>query len=478
MKASITSKKLFQERDLESWLSSQQKNSLLRFMTCGSVDDGKSTLIGRLLHDTNQIHIDQFLTLQNDSKKQGIYGEKVDWSLLVDGLQAEREQGITIDVAYRYFSTEKRKFIIADTPGHEQYTRNMATGASTCDLAILLIDACKGMLNQTIRHTFISTLLGINHFIVAINKMDLVNYDPSIFEKIKKEYLNFTKELPEDLDIHFIPISASEGDNVVKRTSAMQWYDGPTLLNILETIVIKKDTDYSPMCFPVQYVNRNNVCFRGYAGTLAAGTLKVGQRIRVLPTNIETHVTSIITFDGNLQTAVTGEAITLELHDDIDITRGNFLVDLRSTLKPIQHAKIDVVWMTNKPLKIGEMYDAKIMTKKVRVYIEKIHYQFDINTLQKIPNDSLSLNSIGLVEVFFTEPVIVDKYKHNRTIGNMIFIDKLTNMTIGAGMINETTPIVNNIRNYSSFEKELNILISRYFPEWININRSNTNGTK
>lgn len=291
------------EGGVEAYLHAQQHKSLLRFLTCGSVDDGKSTLIGRLLHDTRQIYEDQLSSLHNDSKRHGTQGEKLDLALLVDGLQAEREQGITIDVAYRYFSTEKRKFIIADTPGHEQYTRNMATGASTCDLAILLMDARKGVLDQTRRHSFISTLLGIKHLVVAVNKMDLVDYSEETFNRIREEYLTFAEQLPGNLDIRFVPLSALEGDNVASQSASMPWYTGPTLLEMLETVQIQRVVETQPMRFPVQYVNRPNLDFRGFSGTVASGTVQVGQRVKVLPSGVESTVARIVTFDGDLPEA-------------------------------------------------------------------------------------------------------------------------------------------------------------------------------
>jgi sulfate adenylyltransferase subunit 1 len=294
------------EGGVEAWMIAQQHKSLLRFLTCGSVDDGKSTLIGRLLHDTRQIYEDQLSSLHNDSRRHGTQGEKLDLALLVDGLQAEREQGITIDVAYRYFSTEKRKFIIADTPGHEQYTRNMATGASTCDLAILLIDARKGVLDQTRRHSFIATLLGIRHLVVAVNKMDLVNFSEETFSGIREDYLTFAGQLPGNLDIRFVPLSALEGDNVASLSASMPWYSGPTLLEMLETVEIQRGVEQQPMRFPVQYVNRPDLDFRAYAGTLASGSVKVGQRVKVLPSGVKSSVARIVTFDGDLDEARAG----------------------------------------------------------------------------------------------------------------------------------------------------------------------------
>ncbi|MDU4093891.1 MAG: sulfate adenylyltransferase subunit CysN, partial [Pantoea sp.] len=377
----VIAQQIADQGGVEAWLHAQQHKSLLRFLTCGSVDDGKSTLIGRLLHDTRQIYEDQLSSLHNDSKRHGTQGEKLDLALLVDGLQAEREQGITIDVAYRYFSTEKRKFIIADTPGHEQYTRNMATGASTCDLAILLIDARKGVLDQTRRHSFISTLLGIKHLVVAINKMDLVEYSQDRFEQIKQEYFDFAAQLPGDLDIRFVPMSALEGDNVATQSTTMNWYSGPTLLDVLETVEVNRVVESQPMRFPVQYVNRPNLDFRGYAGTLASGILRVGQRVKVLPSGVESSVARIVTFDGDLPEAGPGEAVTLVLSDEIDISRGDLLVAAEETLKAVQGASVDVVWMAEQALTPGQSFDVKIAGKKSRARTESIDHQVNINNL-------------------------------------------------------------------------------------------------
>ncbi|EHY0422907.1 sulfate adenylyltransferase subunit CysN [Salmonella enterica] len=463
----ILAQQIANEGGVEAWMIAQQHKSLLRFLTCGSVDDGKSTLIGRLLHDTLQIYEDQLSSLHNDSKRHGTQGEKLDLALLVDGLQAEREQGITIDVAYRYFSTEKRKFIIADTPGHEQYTRNMATGASTCDLAILLIDARKGVLDQTRRHSFISTLLGIKHLVVAINKMDLVDYCEETFARIREDYLTFAEQLPGDLDIRFVPLSALEGDNVAAQSTNMRWYSGPTLLEVLETVDIQRAVDRQPMRFPVQYVNRPNLDFRGYAGTLASGSVKVGERIKVLPSGVESSVARIVTFDGDKEEACAGEAITLVLNDDIDISRGDLLLAANETLVPARHAAIDVVWMAEQPLAPGQSYDVKLAGKKTRARIEAIRYQIDINNLTQRDVESLPLNGIGLVEMTFDEPLALDIYQQNPVTGGLIFIDRLSNVTVGAGMVREldergATPLV----EYSAFELELNALVRRHFPHW------------
>ncbi|QLK62552.1 sulfate adenylyltransferase subunit CysN [Enterobacteriaceae bacterium Kacie_13] len=452
---------------VEAYLHAQQHKSLLRFLTCGSVDDGKSTLIGRLLHDTRQIYEDQLSSLHNDSKRHGTQGEKIDLALLVDGLQAEREQGITIDVAYRYFSTEKRKFIIADTPGHEQYTRNMATGASTCDLAILLIDARKGVLDQTRRHSFIATLLGIRHLVVAVNKMDLVEYSETVFEQFKQDYLDFAQQLPTDLDIKFVPLSALEGDNVATPSEKMNWYTGPTLLDVLETVNIINIREQQPMRFPVQYVNRPNLDFRGYAGTLASGSIRVGQKVKVLPSGVESTVARIVTFDGDLQEAWAGEAITLVLTDERDISRGDTLVDANETVKPVQNAKVDVVWMAEQPLSVGQSYDIKVGGKKARARVENIEYQVEINSLTQRVVENLPLNGIGLVELTFDEPLVLDNYQSNAVTGGMIFIDRLTNVTVGAGLVREALEqVYEESDQYSAFELELNSLVRRHFPHW------------
>ncbi|RBQ34268.1 sulfate adenylyltransferase subunit CysN [Rahnella aquatilis] len=452
---------------VEAYLHAQQHKSLLRFLTCGSVDDGKSTLIGRLLHDTRQIYEDQLSSLHNDSKRHGTQGEKLDLALLVDGLQAEREQGITIDVAYRYFSTEKRKFIIADTPGHEQYTRNMATGASTCDLAILLIDARKGVLDQTRRHSFIATLLGIRHLVVAVNKMDLVDYSETVYEQFKQDYLDFAQQLPTDLDIKFVPLSALEGDNVATPGENMSWYTGPTLLDVLETVNIINIREQQPMRFPVQYVNRPNLDFRGYAGTLASGSVRVGQKIKVLPSGVESTVARIVTFDGDLQEAWAGEAITLVLADERDISRGDTLVDAQETVKPVQNAKVDVVWMAEQPLSVGQSYDIKVGGKKARARVENIEYQVEINSLTQRVVENLPLNGIGLVELAFDEPLVLDNYQSNAVTGGMIFIDRLTNVTVGAGLVREAVEqVYHESDKYSAFELELNSLVRRHFPHW------------
>jgi len=463
----VIAQQIADQGGVEAWLHAQQHKSLLRFLTCGSVDDGKSTLIGRLLHDTRQIYEDQLSSLHTDSKRHGTQGEKLDLALLVDGLQAEREQGITIDVAYRYFSTEKRKFIIADTPGHEQYTRNMATGASTCDLAILLIDARKGVLDQTRRHSFISTLLGIRHLVVAINKMDLVDYREETFEQIRQDYLDFATQLPADLDIRFVPMSALEGENVASPSAAMGWYSGPTLLDVLETVEIRRVVEQQPMRFPVQYVNRPNLDFRGYAGTLASGSLQVGQRIKVMPSGVESTVTRLVTFDGDVEQAQAGEAITVVLKDEIDISRGDLLVNADETLAPVQSASVDVVWMAEQPLMPGQSFDIKIAGKKTRARVDNVQHQVESNRPAQRDVDRRPLNGIGLVDVTFEEPMVLDNYQQNPVTGGMIFIDRLSNVTVGAGMIREPhADAPQHQGDFSAFELELNALVRRHFPHW------------
>ncbi|EFY2588769.1 TPA: sulfate adenylyltransferase subunit CysN [Shigella flexneri] len=463
----VLAQQIANEGGVEAWMIAQQHKSLLRFLTCGSVDDGKSTLIGRLLHDTRQIYEDQLSSLHNDSKRHGTQDEKLDLALLVDGLQAEREQGITIDVAYRYFSTEKRKFIIADTPGHEQYTRNMATGASTCELAILLIDARKGVLDQTRRHSFISTLLGIKHLVVAINKMDLVDYSEETFTRIREDYLTFAGQLPDNLDIRFVPLSALEGDNVASQSESMPWYSGLTLLEVLETVEIQRVVDAQPMRFPVQYVNRPNLDFRGYAGMLASGRVEVGQRVKVLPSGVESNVARIVTFDGDREEVFAGEAITLVLTDEIDISRGDLLLAADEALPAVQSASVDVVWMAEQPLSPGQSYDIKIAGKKTRARVDGIRYQVDINNLTQREVENLPLNGIGLVDLTFDEPLVLDRYQQNPVTGGLIFIDRLSNVTVGAGMVHEPVSQATAASSeFSAFELELNALVRRHFPHW------------
>lgn len=455
------------ELGIEGYLKQHQYKSLLRFLTCGSVDDGKSTLIGRLLHDSKQIYEDQLAAVHSDSQRVGTTGERPDLALLVDGLQAEREQGITIDVAYRYFSTQKRKFIIADTPGHEQYTRNMATGASTCDLAVILIDARKGVLDQTRRHSFISNLLGLKHFIVAVNKMDLVDYSQQRFEEIREEYLEFSKHLQGETDIQIIPLSALEGDNVVEASANMTWFEGPSLLELLESVDVDREKKVGEFRFPVQYVNRPNLDFRGFAGTVAGGEVKIGDRIKALPSGKTSTVERIVTFDGDLERAQAGLAVTLTLEDEIDISRGDLIVLEDSNVESSNHLLADVVWMTEQPLQPGREYDIKIAGKKTVGRVEAIRHQYDINNLSTHSAVELPLNGIGLCELTLNESVALDHYLECQDTGGFIIIDRLSNVTVGAGLVRESlTQVVKQTGDISAFELELNALVRKHFPHW------------
>ena len=430
--------------DINAYLAQHENKELLRFLTCGNVDDGKSTLIGRLLHDSKMIYEDQLAAVQADSVKSGTTGAgKIDLALLVDGLQAEREQGITIDVAYRYFSTSTRKFIIADTPGHEQYTRNMATGASTCDLAIILIDARYGVQTQTKRHSFITSLLGIHHIIVAINKMDLMAYSEDTFNKIKQDYLSFTDTL--DLnDIIFIPMSALDGDNVVNPSENMPWYTGQPLMEALNSVEISNDHNLTDARFPVQYVNRPNLDFRGFCGTVASGVFKTGDVVTALPSGKSSKIKSIVTFDGDLAEAYPPMAVTLTLEDEIDVSRGDVLVGNQQQT-PIVADKFtaNIVWMTEQALVPGRQYTIKLGTRSVSGSVSLIQHRIDVNTLEHHDANALQLNEIGSCIVTVNAPVVFDAYKQNKGTGAFIVIDRLTNGTVGAGMITGASDDIN-----------------------------------
>ena len=422
--------------DILAYLGQHERKELLRFLTCGNVDDGKSTLIGRLLHDSKMIYEDHLDAITKDSKKSGTTGEEVDLALLVDGLQAEREQGITIDVAYRYFSTTKRKFIIADTPGHEQYTRNMATGASNCDLAIILIDARYGVQTQTKRHSFIASLLGIKHIVIAVNKMDLKGFDQGVFEQIKADYLKFVEGIAfKPSSMHFVPMSALKGDNVVNKSEQSPWYTGQSLMEILETVEVAGDRNFDDLRFPVQYVNRPNLNFRGFAGTLASGIVRKGDEVIALPSGKGSKVKSIVTFEGELEQAGPGQAITITLEDEIDVSRGDMLVhgDNRPQISDSFDAML--VWMAEEPMLPGKKYDIKRATSYVPGSIASIAHRVDVNTLEEGAASSLQLNEIGQVRIALDAPIALDGYAHNRTTGSFIIIDRLTNGTVGAGMI-------------------------------------------
>ena len=422
--------------DINAYLAQHERKQLLRLLTCGSVDDGKSTLIGRLLHDSKMIYEDHLASIAAESAKSGTTEGDLDLALLVDGLQAEREQGITIDVAYRYFSTAKRKFIIADTPGHEQYTRNMATGASTCALAIILIDARNGVQVQTRRHSFITALLGIQHIIVAINKMDLVDYKESTFTKIKDEYMQFSQNLPL-ASFHFIPLSALTGENVVQIGEKMPWFEGKSLMEILESVEIEADRNFTDFRFPIQYVNRPNLNFRGYCGTVASGIIRKGDEVAVLPSMKTSRIKSIVTYDEEIELAHAEMAITLTLEDEVDVSRGDMIVHPGNLPTTGNNLNAKIVWMTEHPMLPGKEYDLKLGTKTVSAKINTLFHRIDINTLQETPAPSLELNEIGLVELMLDQSLSFDSYKTNRATGCFILIDKLTNVTIAAGMIEQ-----------------------------------------
>ncbi|MCS6204363.1 sulfate adenylyltransferase subunit CysN [Shewanella baltica] len=451
---------------VKEYLALQQHKGLLRFLTCGSVDDGKSTLIGRLLHDSAQIYEDQLASLKSDSAKMGTTGEAIDLALLVDGLQAEREQGITIDVAYRYFSSDKRKFIIADTPGHEQYTRNMATGASTCDLAVILVDARYGVQTQTKRHAFIASLLGIRHFVVAVNKMDLLGFDEQVFNRIRADFTDFVKDFG-NLDIHFVPLSALNGDNVVERSTQSDWYQGGTLLELLETIDTQRELSSLPVRFPVQYVSRPNLDFRGFAGTLASGIINVGDELIALPSGKRSKVERIVTFDGDIQEAVAGQAVTITLEDEIDISRGDLLARPDSAPAVANLISADIVWMDEKPLQLGQLYDIKVAGKKTQASVTGIDYVVDVNTLARSATDTLGLNAIARVTLELTEDIVFDAYSLVRDTGGMILIDRLSNATVAAVMVVSGQHVnKQTVSQFSAFEVEFNALVRKHYPHW------------
>ncbi len=423
------------QKDILAYLAQHERKDLLRFLTCGNVDDGKSTLIGRLLHDSKLIYEDQLAAIKADSARYSTTGD-VDLALLVDGLQAEREQGITIDVAYRYFSTAKRKFIIADTPGHEQYTRNMATGASTCDLAIILIDARNGVQTQTRRHSFIVSLLGIKHVVIAVNKMDIVGYAEDVFERIRKDYLEFAEGLAIP-DIHFIPISALKGDNIVHPSQAMPWFGGSTLMHHLETVQIAGDRNLDDFRFPVQIVNRPNLDFRGFCGTIASGRVRPGDEVLVLPSRKTNRVKSIVTYDGELPEAFAGQAVTLTLEKEVDVSRGDLLVHPDNVPHVGEVLEAMVVWMAEEPMQPGKQYFIKHTSRLANGVVSRIRHRVNVNTLAKEPAAELKLNEIAHCVVDLSQPVAYDAYKKNRGTGAFVIIDRLTNGTVGAGMILE-----------------------------------------
>ena len=421
--------------DINEYLEQHEHKSLLRFITCGSVDDGKSTLIGRLLFESKMLFEDQLAAVEADSARWGTQGEEMDFALLVDGLAAEREQGITIDVAYRFFSTDRRKFIVADTPGHEQYTRNMVTGASTADAAILMVDARKGILTQTKRHSYLAALIGIRHVVVAINKMDLMDYSEKTFNRIVEEYREFAKQIGLE-NITFIPMSALRGDNIIERSERMPWYRGTTLMGYLETVEVDDELmQESPFRMAVQWVNRPNLDFRGFSGQLASGVIHPGDKIRTLPSGRESYVERIYTLDGDLDKAVAGQSVTLTLTDEIDISRGDLLCASDTPASVANQFEVTIVWMNDDPMLPGRTYLMKIGAKTVSATITDIKYQVNVNTLEHTAAKNLALNGIGVCTINLDQDIAFYAYKDNHDTGGFILIDRLTYNTMGAGMI-------------------------------------------
>ncbi|MCK9685847.1 sulfate adenylyltransferase subunit CysN [Scleromatobacter humisilvae] len=432
--------------DIEKYLKQHEKKSLLRFITCGSVDDGKSTVIGRLLYESKMLFEDQLAAIENDSKKWGTQGGDIDFALLVDGLAAEREQGITIDVAYRFFSTDRRKFIVADTPGHEQYTRNMITGASTADVAVILIDARKGVLTQTRRHSYLVSLIGIRKVVLAINKMDLVDYSHKVFDRIDAEYREFAKQIGLS-DITSIPLSGLKGDNMLVASDKTPWYRGPTLMGFLETCEVD-DTRLQKEAFrmPVQWVNRPNLDFRGFAGVVTSGSIKPGDRIVAQPSGKESKVARIVTFNGDLAVAVAGQSITLTLEDEIDISRGDVLSLAESPAEVADQFEASLVWMTDEPMLPGRPYLMKIGAQTVTASITEPKYKINVNTMEHLAAKQLGVNEIGVVNLALDRQIAFDAYKANRDTGGFILINRMTNNTVGAGMLNFALRRSHNLR--------------------------------
>ncbi|WP_341209705.1 sulfate adenylyltransferase subunit CysN [uncultured Sphingomonas sp.] len=422
-------------RDIDAYLDSHQHKTMLRFITCGSVDDGKSTLIGRLLYDSKMIFEDQLAALESDSRKQGTQGQEIDFALLVDGLAAEREQGITIDVAYRFFTTEKRKFIVADCPGHEQYTRNMVTGASTADLAVILIDARKGVLTQTRRHSYLCHLIGIRNIVLAVNKMDLVDYDQATFDAIVADYAAFARSIG-IAGFTALPISGFKGDNITARSANTPWYAGPTLVEHLETVEVLASVDADkPFRMPVQWVNRPHLDFRGFAGLIATGAVHVGDKVRVLPSGKTSSVTRIVTLDGDLEQAVAGQSVTLCFADEIDCSRGDVIAAAEQPPEAADQFEATLVWLDDASLRVGRGYWLKLGTQTVSATVQQPKYVVNVNTLEQLAAKTLDLNAIGVAELTTDRQVVFEPYADNRTLGGFILIDKLTNATVAAGML-------------------------------------------
>ncbi|WP_062343002.1 sulfate adenylyltransferase subunit CysN [Novosphingobium sp. CCH12-A3] len=422
--------------DINAYLDQHQHKTMLRFITCGSVDDGKSTLIGRLLYDSKMIFEDQLAALENDSKKVGTQGQEIDFALLVDGLAAEREQGITIDVAYRFFNTEKRKFIVADCPGHEQYTRNMVTGASTADLAVILIDARKGVLVQTRRHSYLCHLIGIRNIVLAVNKMDLVHYDQQVFDAIVKDYAEFAKSIGIE-SFTAMPISGFKGDNITTRSANTPWYQGPTLVDHLETVEVLSSVDADkPFRMPVQWVNRPNLDFRGFSGLIATGSVRPGDEIRVLPSGKTSKVTRVVTLDGDLDQGVAGQSVTLCLADEVDCSRGDVISLADNPPQAADQFEATLVWLNDEAMLPGRAYWLKLATQTVSVTVQQPKYVVNVNTMEHLAAKTLELNAIGVAEIATDKPIVFEAYNDGRTLGGFVLIDKMSNATVAAGMLN------------------------------------------
>jgi bifunctional enzyme CysN/CysC len=450
--------------DVASYLAADDRKTLLRFITCGSVDDGKSTLIGRLLYESKLIYDDQLTALEADSRRVGTQGGELDFALLVDGLAAEREQGITIDVAYRFFTTERRKFIVADTPGHEQYTRNMATGASTAEVAVILIDARKGVLTQTRRHSFIVSMLGIKHVALAVNKMDLIGYDEAVFDQIVADYREFAASLGLT-DVTAIPISALRGDNVVAPSASMTWYDGPALITYLETVEIGSDAASGPFRLPVQLVTRPDLDFRGYAGIITGGTVRQGDEVRVLPSGATAFVERIVTFDGDLPVAETGQSVTLTLDREIDISRGDLIAAAADPAGLADQFEAHLVWMHEEPLLPGRPYLLKLGSSTATCTVTHIKYGINVNTLERTPASTLAVNDIAVANIATDRRLPFDPYLANRETGGFVLIDRLTNVTVGAGLIDFALRRSDNIHWQAlDVSKEARVAIKGHRP--------------
>ena len=421
--------------DIESYLKSHEEKSLLRFITCGSVDDGKSTLIGRMLYESHMLFDDQLSSLKADSKKVGTQGEEIDFALLVDGLAAEREQGITIDVAYRFFSTDKRKYIVADTPGHEEYTRNMATGASTADVAIILVDAEQGVLTQTRRHSFIVSMVGVKKVLLAINKLDLVNYSEEIYDKIVSDYQEFAQTALDIESITSIPISALIGDNVVKKSENTPWYNGQTIMEYLETVEISNQKILQSFRMPVQWVNRPNSNFRGFSGLISSGEINSGDKIRILPGGQTSTIKSIVTWGGNLTTAKAGQSVTIILDDEIDVSRGDVITTSEDPCSEADQFQARILWMNENPMMPGRQYLLKSNSQSAMLTLGRLKHRIDVNTLDHLPAKTLELNEIGVCNISLDKRIAFDSYDKNQTMGGFIVIDRLSNNTVGMGLI-------------------------------------------